>query len=52
MQLIDRAMGERELQEKERQWMYRLGMLRPQGLNKDDGFYAQNRKTRVGVRRS
>ena len=30
--------------------MYRLGTLRPQGLNEDDGFYAQNRKTRVGAR--
>ena len=32
IQLIDRAMVERELQKKEGQWMYRLGMLRPQGL--------------------
>ena len=44
IQLIDRAMGERELREKEGQWMYRLGTLRPQGLNEDDGFYIQNRK--------
>ena len=32
IQLIDRAMGERELRKKEGQWMYRLGTLRPQGL--------------------
>ena len=51
IQLIDRAMGERELRKKEGQWMYRLGTLRPQGLNEDDGFYAQNRKTRAGARR-
>ena len=31
--------------------MYKLGTLRPQGLNEDDRFYAQNRKTRVGARR-
>ena len=41
----------RELREKEGQSMYRLGTLRPQGLNEDDGFYAQNRKTHVGARR-
>ena len=34
------TMGERKLREKEGQWMYRLGMLRSQGLNEDDGFYA------------
>lgn len=32
--------------------MYKLGTLRPQGLNEDDRFYAQNRKTRVGARSS
>ena len=31
--------------------MYKLGTLRPQGLNEDDRFYAQNRKTLVGARR-
>ena len=46
------AMGERELRKKEGEWMYRLGTLRPQGLNEDDGFYAQNRKTRAGARRT
>ena len=51
IQLTDRAMGERELGEKEGHWMYRLGTLRPQGLFEDDGFNAQNRKTRVGARR-
>ena len=51
IQLIDRAMEGSELREKEGQWIYRLGTLRPQGLNEDDGFYAQNRKTRVGARR-
>ena len=51
IQLIDRAMEGSELREKEGQWIYRLGTLRPQGLNEDDGFYAQNRNTRVGARR-
>ena len=51
IQLIDRAKGERELRKKEGQWMYRLETLRPQGLNEDGGFYAQNRKTRVGARK-
>ena len=51
LQLMYRAMGERKLWKKEGQWMYRLGTLRPQGLNEDDGFYAQNRKTRAGARR-
>ena len=49
IQLIDRAKGEKELRKKEGQWMYRLETLRPQGLNEDDGFYAQSRKTRVGA---
>ena len=39
------------LEEKEGHWMYRLGTLRPQGRFEDDGFNAQNRKTRVGARR-
>ena len=31
---------------------YKLGTLRPaSGLREDDGFYSQNRKTRVGVRK-
>ena len=30
--------------------MYKLGTLRRQGLNEDDRFYAQNRKTHVGAR--
>ena len=38
IQLIDKAMGERGLRKKEGQWMYRLGTLRPQGLNEDDGL--------------
>ena len=37
-----------ELRENEGQWMYRLGTLRPQGLNEDDGFYAQNRDDDAG----
>ena len=33
IQFIDRAIGERELKDKEGQWIYRLGTLRPQGRN-------------------
>ena len=36
IQLIDRAKGERELWKKEEQWIYRLEMRRPQGLNEDE----------------
>lgn len=34
------------LREAEREWMYRLDSLTPNGLNVDDGTYSQNRKTR------
>ena len=51
MKLIDRATEGSGLREKEGHWMYRVGTLRPKGLNEDNGFYAQNRKTRLGVRR-
>ena len=44
IQLIDRAKGEKELRDKEGQWVYKLGTLKPQGLNENGGFYAQNRK--------
>jgi len=43
IQLIDRVKGETELQEKEGQWMYKLGTLTPHGLNDNDGFYAQTK---------
>ena len=47
-----RAIGEKELRNKKGQWMYKLRTLRPaSGLRKDDGFYGQNRKTGVGVRK-
>ena len=47
-----RAIGEKELRNKKGQWMYRLRTLRPaSGLREDDGFYGQNRKTGVGVRK-
>ena len=44
-------MGERELREKEGQWMSRLRTLCNQELNEDDGFYTQNRTTRVRARK-
>ena len=48
VQLIDWVKGERELRDKEGQWIYKLGTLLPHGLN-DDGFYAQNKKARMSA---
>ena len=28
-------------------WIYELGTLGPYGLNENEGFYAQNKKSRV-----
>ena len=46
IQLIDWVKGERELRDKEGRWIYKLGTLLLHGLNDNDGFYAQNKKTR------
>ena len=46
IQLIDRANGEEQLREKEGQWVYRLKTLHPNGLNNNDFFFAQNRRSR------
>ena len=50
VQLIDPVKGEKELPEKDGQWMYKLGTLTPNGLNDNDGFYVQNKKSRVVTR--
>jgi hypothetical protein len=34
------------LNRKEREWIWKLDSLSPNGLNMDDGFYSQNRKSR------
>ena len=46
IQLIDRVNGEQQLQEKEGQWVYRLRTLHPNGLNDNDFFLVQNRRSR------
>ena len=50
IQLIDWVKGERELRDKEGQWIYKLRTLIPHGLNDNDGFYGQNKKTRMSAR--
>ena len=50
MQLIDRVEKEKELLEKEGQWIYKLGTSTPHGLNDNDGFHAQNKKSRAVTR--
>ena len=34
------------LNEKEKQWLWKLDTIRPHGLNIDDGFHPQNKKSR------
>ena len=46
IQLIDRVNGEEQLREKEGQWAYRLNTLDPHGLNDNDFFFIQNRRSR------
>ena len=46
IQLIDRVNGEQQLREKEGQWVYRLRTLHPNGLNDNDFFLVQNRRSR------
>ena len=49
VQLIDRVNDERDLLlDKEVQWEYRLGCIRPHCLNDSDFFYSQNGHARVG----
>ena len=46
IQLIDQVYGEEQLREKEGQWAYRLKTLDPNGLNDNDFFFVQNRRSR------
>ena len=46
IQLIDRVNGEEQLREKEGQWAYKLKTLDPNGLNDNDFFFVQNRRSR------
>ena len=46
IQLIDRVNGKDKLREKEGQWAYRLKTLDPNGLNENDFFFVQNRRSR------
>ena len=46
IQLIDWVNGEDKLREKEGQWAYRLKTLYPNGLNDNDFFFVQNRRSR------
>ena len=46
IQLIDRVNGEEQLREKEGQWAYRLNTLDPHGLNDNDFFFIQNKRSR------
>ena len=45
--LIDKVNKERDLLDKERQWAYRLGCIRPHGLNDSGFFYSQNKGAQV-----
>ena len=47
IKLIDHVKGEKELRERENHWIYKLATLAPHGLNDNDGFYAQNKKSRA-----
>ena len=51
VQLIDRVNGEDQLRDKEGQWAYRLKTVRPHGLNDDDFFFTQNKRTRPSCNR-
>ena len=35
-----------ELNKREKEWIWKLDTISPKGLNTDDGFYSQNKKTR------
>ena len=50
VQLIDCVREEKELREKEGFWIYKLKTISPNGLNDNDCFYVQNRKTRTTAR--
>ena len=43
--LIDGVFGEERLRDKKGQWAYRLRTVAPDGLNSDDFFYSQNRRS-------
>ena len=44
--IIDQVNGEEHLREKEGQWAYRLKTLVPNGLNDNDFFFVQNKRSR------
>ena len=46
IQLIDQVNDEEQLRENEGQWAYRLKTLVPNGLNDNDFFFVQNRRSR------
>lgn len=46
IQLIDRVNGEERLRDKEGKWAYKLKTAGPMGLNENDVFFTQNKRTR------
>ena len=45
-QILDKGNCESVLAHKEKQWIWKLNTVTPNGLNIDDGFAAQNKKPR------
>ena len=41
----------KELNKREREWIWKLDSISPKGLNTDDGFYTQNKKSRDNANR-
>ena len=50
VQLIDCDREEKDLRQKKGFWIYNLKTILPNGLNDNDCFYVQNRKTRTTER--
>ena len=46
IQLIDQVNGDEQLREKKGEWAYKLKTLVPNGLNDNDFFFVQNRRSR------
>ena len=46
---MDLVKGEKELRDKEGQWIYKLGTLARDGPNKNDGFHGQNKKSHANA---
>ena len=40
----------KELNKRERDWIWKLDTVYPKGLNTDDGFYTQNKRSRNNTR--